>query len=218
MKKKSESKENAASIMQKLKIYSISGILLAFILVFPSVLAAQSLNAIQDFNSVRLDYNQNGMLILGFWAVSNLIWGGIGMRKSEGQSKGFHEMNLYWNLVNLLIACFGFWQAQQESLDLSIWQTIENQQSITKVLWLNFGLDLGYIACGFFLIERGLRKAKLRLVGFGKSILMQGLFLLVFDGVLVGFHEVHGRELFDIFSLIGLMMNDFVNLLTLSQS
>lgn len=218
MKKKSESNENSESIMKKLKIHSIPGLLLAFVLIFPTELAAQSINSIEDFNVVRLDYNQKAMLILGFWAVSNIIWGGISMRKAQGESKGFHEMNFYWNLVNLLIAGIGYWQAQQENLDLNIWQTIENQQSITKILWLNFGLDLGYIAGGFFLIERGLRKAKIRLVGFGKSIVMQGLFLLVFDGILVGFHEAHGRELSGIFSFIGLIMNDFTNILTLSQS
>jgi hypothetical protein len=204
--------------MKKRNIYFISAFLFAFILVFPTELAAQNLNTIQDFNFVRLDYNQKGMLILGFWAISNIIWGGIGMTKAQGQSKGFHEMNFYWNLVNLLIASIGYWQAQQEVLDLNIWQTIENQQSITKILWLNFGLDLGYIACGFFLIERGLRKTKLRLVGFGKSIVIQGLFLLIFDGILVGFHEVHGRVLSDILPLISLISNDFYNLLTLSQS
>jgi hypothetical protein len=204
--------------MKKRTIYFISAFLFAFILVFPTELAAQNLNTIQDFNFVRLDYNQKGMLILGFWAISNIIWGGIGMTKAQGQSKGFHEMNFYWNLVNLLIASIGYWQAQQEVLDLNIWQTIENQQSITKILWLNFGLDLGYIACGFFLIERGLRKTKLRLVGFGKSIVIQGLFLLIFDGILVGFHEVHGRVLSDILPLISLISNDFYNLLTLSQS
>jgi len=204
--------------MKKRNIYFISAFLFAFILVFPTELAAQNLNTIQDFNFVRLDYNQKGMLILGFWAISNIIWGGIGMTKAQGQSKGFHEMNFYWNLVNLLIASIGYWQAQQEVFDLNIWQTIENQQSITKILWLNFGLDLGYIACGFFLIERGLRKTKLRLVGFGKSIVIQGLFLLIFDGILVGFHEVHGRVLSDILPLISLISNDFYNLLTLSQS
>jgi hypothetical protein len=204
--------------MKKRNIYFISALLFAFILVFPTELAAQNLNSIQDFNFVRLDYNQKGMLILGFWAISNIIWGGIGMTKAQGQSKGFHEMNFYWNLVNLLIASIGYWQAQQEVLDLNIWQTIENQQSITKILWLNFGLDLGYIACGFFLIERGLRKTKLRLVGFGKSIVIQGIFLLIFDGILVGFHEVHGRSLSDILPLISLISNDFYNLLTLSQS
>jgi hypothetical protein len=204
--------------MKKRNIYFISALSFAFILVFPTELAAQNLNTFQDFNFVRIDYNQKGMLILGFWAISNIIWGGIGMTKAQGQSKGFHEMNFYWNLVNLLIASIGYWQAQQEVLDLNIWQTIENQQSITKILWLNFGLDLGYIACGFFLIERGLRKTKLRLVGFGKSIVIQGLFLLIFDGILVGFHEVHGRALSDILPLISLISNDFYNLLTLSQS
>lgn len=176
-------------------IYFKLCISLALMLLISSQLYAQASFSLSDFNLVRLDYNQRGMLILGFWALINIVLGGINRSRTIGQKRGFHEMNLYWNLVNFLIASFGYWQAKQEPFDLDIWQTLENQAQITKVLWFNFGLDLGYIAMGLFLLERGLRKLKPRWVGFGKSMILQGAFLFIFDGILVGFHEAHGDEI-----------------------
>lgn len=37
---------------------------------------AQEIPALSEFNQTRLDYNQKGMLILGSWAVGNIVWGG----------------------------------------------------------------------------------------------------------------------------------------------
>lgn len=176
-------------------IYLKFCISLALMLLVCGQLYAQVPFTLSDFNLVRLDYNQKGMLILGFWALINIIWGGINRSRTLGQTRGFHEMNFYWNLVNFAIACFGYWQAKQEPFDLDIWQTLGSQARITKVLWFNLGLDLGYIAMGLFLLERGLRKLKSRWVGFGKSIILQGAFLIVFDGILIGFHESHGEKI-----------------------
>ena len=53
------------------------------------------------------------------------------------------------------------------------------------------------VAVGFFLVERGLRLEKERWIGFGKSILLQGAFLLLFDGILVGFQLDLGAELLE---------------------
>ncbi|WP_332913411.1 DUF6992 family protein [Algoriphagus boritolerans] len=148
-----------------------------------------------DFNQTRLDYNEKGMLILGSWAVGNMVWGGIGAGETTGETKAFHQMNLYWNSVNLVIAGFGYWQATKETPGTDFWATMEAQQGIEKVLLLNGALDLAYIAGGFYLKERGLRKGNDRLIGFGKSVILQGAFLLAFDGVMYGFHQVHGKEL-----------------------
>lgn len=193
--------------MIKSKKHQISNKLILFIGLFllnSSPLYAQDLITLADFNEVRLDYNVKGMLVLGSWALINIIWGGIGIGRTVGLARGFHEMNLYWNLVNLVIASIGFWQAKNELIDLDFWQTIESQHSITQILWLNLGLDVGYIIAGFFLIERGLRKSKDRLVGFGKSLILQGAFLFLFDGILVGFHEVHENEMVEIASQVSI--------------
>jgi hypothetical protein len=158
-------------------------------------LFAQEAIALADFNQVRLSYNQSGMLILGAWAVANLIWGFLGARHTAGETKAFHQMNAFWNVVNLAIAGFGYWQASQEALGLDFWATVSAQHSIEKILLLNAGLDLGYIAMGGYLMERGRRKEKGSWVGFGKSIVLQGAFLLVFDAILYGFHHSHAAEL-----------------------
>lgn len=170
--------------------------LLGFLFMFFSVDAfAQEIPALGEFNQTRLDYNQKGMLVLGTWAVGNMIWGGIGASQRTGETKAFHQMNLYWNSVNLLIAGFGYWQATKENPGTDFWATMEAQQEIEKILLLNGALDLAYMAGGLYMKERGLRTGNSKLIGFGKSVILQGAFLLVFDGVMYGFHQAHGKEL-----------------------
>jgi hypothetical protein len=156
---------------------------------------AQEIPALGDFNQTRIDYNQKGMIILGSWALGNMVWGGIGASQTTGEAKAFHQMNLYWNSVNLVIAGFGYWQATKETPGADFWATMEAQQGIEKVLLFNGALDLAYMAGGLYMKERGLRKSNERLIGFGKSVILQGAFLLAFDGVMYGFHQAHGKEL-----------------------
>jgi hypothetical protein len=156
---------------------------------------AQEIPALSEFNQTRLDYNQKGMLILGSWAVGNIVWGGIGASQTTGQTKAFHQMNLYWNSVNLVIAGFGYWQATKDIPGTDFWSTIEAQKGIEKVLLFNAALDLAYMAGGLYMKERRMRKGNDRLIGFGKSVILQGAFLLAFDGVMYGLHNVHGKEL-----------------------
>jgi hypothetical protein len=106
-------------------------------------------------------------------------------------------MNAYWNVVNLGIAGFGFWQESQVAA-LNFWEIFAAQQQIEKVLLFNAALDLGYMAIGLLLIERGRRLEKERWIGFGKSILLQGAFLLLFDAILYGFQQQLGIELLEL--------------------
>lgn len=174
-------------------IFKVTAFILFFFCVFP--LFAQEIPVLQEFNQVRMDYNQKGMMILGTWAIGNMVWGGIGASQTTGETKAFHQMNLYWNSVNLVIAGFGYWQATKETPGTDFWATIEAQQGIEKVLLLNGALDLAYMAGGLYMKERGLRKDNSKLIGFGKSVILQGAFLLAFDGVMYGFHSAHGKEL-----------------------
>lgn len=172
----------------------ISALILFFFLV-SIPLMAQEIPALQDFNQTRLDYNRSGMLILGSWALGNMVWGGIGANQNTGEVKAFHQMNMYWNAVNLAIAGFGYYQAIKEVPGTDFWATLEAQQSIEKILLINSALDVAYMAGGFYLKERGLRTDNTRLVGFGKSVILQGAFLMAFDAVMFGFHQTHGKEI-----------------------
>jgi hypothetical protein len=165
-------------------------------LVFALPVAAQDLTDLEGFNQTRLDYNQQGMLILGTWAVVNLVLGAVASFRMRGQTQAFHQMNAYWNVVNLGIAAYGFWQASQVAV-LDFWEVLVAQQQIEKILLANAALDFGYIALGLFLIERGRRLEKDKWLGFGKSIVLQGAFLLLFDSILYGFQHQLGIELLD---------------------
>lgn len=191
---------------------------LALILVFffPMEVFAQDIPQLQDFNQTRIDYNQKGMVILGSWAVGNMVWGGIGASQTTGETKAFHQMNLYWNSVNLVIAGFGYYQATKEAPGSDFWATMEAQQKIEKILLFNAGLDLAYIAGGFYLKERGLRNQKDQLIGFGKSVILQGGFLLAFDAVLYGFHQTHSEELQEIMQNVSLGPTGFSMIIPLN--
>jgi len=165
---------------------------------------AQNIPQLQDFNEIRISYNEKGMLILGGWAVGNIIWGGLAAGQTSGQTKAFHQMNMYWNSVNLVIAGFGYWQASRETAGSGFWATMDAQQNIEKILLFNAALDVAYVAGGLYLKERGLRINKDKFVGFGKSIILQGAFLLTFDAVMYTFHHIHADELPQIVNQISL--------------
>ena len=167
---------------------------LFFVFVLP--VAAQGLADLEKINQTRLEYNQQGMLILGTWAVVNLLLGALASFRTHGQTQAFHQMNAFWNVVNLGIAGYGFWQASQVAI-LNFWEVLLAQQDIEKILLANAALDFGYIALGLYLIERGRRLEKDKWLGFGKSIVLQGAFLLLFDAILYGFQQQLGVELLD---------------------
>lgn len=140
------------------------------------------------FNQERLRVNKTGMTILGSWAVLNIGVGAALAGRAEGAEKRFHQMNIGWNAVNLGIAAFGYFQNRKsDPASYSFEETIKENYSMQKVILFNAGLDVGYIASGFYLIEKSKNAAENADLweGFGKSIVLQGGFLLLFD---IGFH------------------------------
>ena len=144
---------------------------------------AQTSDLVQ-FNQQRLQIQKSSMLVLGSWALGNIGLGAGLYSQHEGEERYFHLMNAGWNLVNLGLATSGYLVAKKAdpaSFDLN--QSINEQHKVQKVFLFNAGLDVGYIMGGLYLRERGKRveeNAEM-LRGFGKSIILQGSFLLAFD-------------------------------------
>jgi len=136
---------------------------------------------LEQINDDRIQLNSTGMLVLGGWALSNIAVGSIGMTKADGRTKYFHQMNAAWNVVNLGIAGFGYYGLKNQSTELSLSETISEFHNFENILLFNAGLDVGYMAIGAYLWERGLRKENNRLVGYGQSMILQGGFLFAFD-------------------------------------
>jgi hypothetical protein len=137
-----------------------------------------------EINEKRISMNSNGMLVLGGWAISNIAIGGIGMTQTSGNTRYFHQMNAAWNTVNLAIAGFGYYGLRNQSPDITLSETIFEFHNFEKILLFNAGLDIGYMAIGAYLWERGIRKDSNRLIGYGQSMILQGGFLFTFDVIL----------------------------------
>jgi len=107
------------------------------------------------------------MVILGIWLLE--IWLGWDRGKSAPWEKpSFHQMNLYWNSVNLVDSWIRRIAANKETPNWFFGSRWMAQHGIEKVLLFNGALDLAYIAGGLLHEERGFRNGNELLIGFGK--------------------------------------------------
>ena len=131
--------------------------------------------------------NRGGMYVLGGWAITNIVSGAIGWKYSTGDTRYFHQMNLFWNTVNLTIAGFGLAHTfSTEFHSMTGPEMLDKHLGSERLFLINAGLDLLYIGGGYYMKYRSTVKEKNKdlLSGYGKSIMMQGGFLLVFDMVM----------------------------------
>jgi hypothetical protein len=163
-----------------------------FQLFWVSVYSQQTFNDSIANNRNRI--TQTAMITLGSWAAANIVTGFIAAGQTQGESKYFWKMNAYWNLVNEGIAVMGYLSVRKAMRKKYGFSENESAQlSIEKLYAFNFGLDLAYIATGFFLREKGMNttnvKSSDQLKGYGRSIVVQGGFLLLMDGIVLSLHH-----------------------------
>jgi hypothetical protein len=146
----------------------------------------------QDLKFSRIDKQKTGMIVLGSWAVANLVSSPILASRTNGSTKYFHQMNGFWNTVNLTLAVVGYLGLPDAATGDMSWSA-EYQEliKIEKILLFNTALDLGYMATGFYLRERAnnVQKQSARFRGFGNSLILQGGFLFLFD--LIFYTQLH---------------------------
>jgi hypothetical protein len=148
------------------------------------------------------------MVVLGSWAGANLITNGILLSNSSGSNKYFYEMNVYWNVVNGALAGLGVLGAKKTQENLSAFQTLEEQSSTEKTFLINTGLDAAYVMTGVYLLEKSKNSVDNQdmLKGYGQSVILQGGFLLLFDGIMYGVHRSHlkkGKVIFENLTFTG---------------
>ena len=160
---------------------------------------------LQGFNIERISIQQTGMKILGTWALTNILAGGIASSQTQGESSAFWQMNMGWNLVNASIAGFGYFT---QSMPTDLAGTLSEQHSIETLLAVNAGLDIAYILGGLYLREKAKSSEQTdRLRGFGNSIIIQGAFLLLFDTALYSVNAHHGKELHTLLQSVSISSN-----------
>lgn len=158
--------------------------------------STQGLVLLDSIAKRRNQLNKTNMTILAGWAGVNIIQSSISAANAKGSDKSFFQMNTYWNAVNLIVAGVGLYSVKKAmNKKLSLVQNIKVQTQLEKILLFNAGLDVGYLFGGLYLNERGQRLTNEQTQGFGKSIALQGSFLLVFDMVQYCLHRANGKHL-----------------------
>lgn len=156
-----------------------------------------------EFNKERYRINQTGFLVLSSWGAANIVSGAIGWSAARGQAKYFHQMNLIWGSVNLLVALPGYLGARKGTADNSLVGTVRGQSAIEKTFIFNAGLDIAYMAGSAWFLEKANNSSNTaKYKGYGKSILMQGAALFLFDAVMFTNHNRHGKKLYKILSSV----------------
>ena len=150
-----------------------------------------------NWNAELWNLQKNGMVVLGSWAAGNLLVSGYQMTQTTGKTYHFHQMNVFWNVVNAGIAVSGYLGAMNGATDLTGVELLSEYNSFSKILLFNTGLDVAYVMTGFYLKERSKSSAKhpKRLAGYGNSLLLQGGFLFLFDLALVIINEQSINEM-----------------------
>ena len=185
--------------------------LIFFLFISTSLFAQKDMNLV-EINEARNKTSKAGMAILGFWAILNIVSSPIGASLSQGSQKYFFQMNGYWNIVNLGLAGFGFYNAVHfDPSSLTLYESLEEQKALEKLLLFNAGFDLAYITGGAYLIERSRRNDKRSDLykGFGQSLILQGAFLFAFDLSFYAFVQNHSNDFIPLLQSFHLGPNGF---------
>ncbi len=144
---------------------------------------------LRDFSEQRIRHQKTLGYALGGYALANIAVGAIAAGQTTGETKAFHQMNVYWNLVNLGIAgAAALSQRKQSGEGETLAQAVRRHENMKQLLLVNTGLDVAYVMGGLYLRQRGMTNELSGLPdkaaqqqGYGTSIMVQGSFLLAFD-------------------------------------
>ena len=145
---------------------------------------------VQEYWKINLNnqrsINKSGMYTLLGWSSTNIVSGAIASTQTEGSAHYFHQMNALWNTVNLGLSIGGLLQERKLKIK-SLEDLNARQKKLEKIFLINGGLDLVYMGVGTgLLLSKNETDTK---QGYGQSLLLQGGFLMLFDGTMYFLHK-----------------------------
>lgn len=174
-------------------------IAILFLVLSASATKAQQFDkaAFQQQFARDMQMNRTGMTVLGTWAGANVIGGVTGyFTANNTEAKAFWGMNAIWGATNMGFAAMGLWGSKKEkNMPYTCDKMLQKHEFYKNLFLLNAGLDLGYIGTGLVLnayADDFDNPAMWH--GFGKSIAMQGIALLLFDGTMYTLHKQRDKK------------------------
>jgi hypothetical protein len=128
-------------------------------------------------------------VLLG-WAAGSMVAGGFWVGSNHRWLQGVGSQFLGWGLIDGLIALFGWRAANNNAAKNDQGETSSTDmqtetQNFERILWVNTGLDVGYLLFGSWITDRASEDERRRGIGWG--IIFQGAFLLIWDLLLLSF-------------------------------
>jgi hypothetical protein len=169
-------------------------------ILFSMAVQATAQQALFDsVNRKRYDIAQSGFVVLGSWAALSIGAGLVGQGNATGERKQFYKATVIGGLVDLAFAGVGYFSSRKMAAEPhTVAETFRRQTLAEKLFLFSVGLDLGAITFGFYTKERANRfsgEKKDWLRGAGNALILQGIFLTVFDGVLYVLQTKNGTRL-----------------------
>lgn len=173
-------------------------------------------DSLKYYNNLRINTTSSAMKVLGGWGIVNLgtgaIWGwnstktttyadlnGVQVTSNKtisNEGQYFFQMNTIWGAVNFGTALIGYAGIQKyRRKTLNAAQTLEQQKRIENIFRINEYLDVAYLGVGTYLKLAGDSRKSPIMKGYGESILIQGGFLLIFDGLMCHAEKGNGTKL-----------------------
>jgi hypothetical protein len=169
-----------------------------FVLLTFTIIQVSEAQDYTAFYTKTLDINRSGMFFLGGWALANMATGAYGSIRYDGEAKYFHQMNAAWNLVNAGIATYALFEITGTDISsLTQAEIMQKHIRTENIFLINAGLDILYMAGGAWMVSAASKYPKRYdlMRGYGKSIILQGAFLFLFDLAKFGIQYNH-RQVF----------------------
>ena len=160
----------------------------------PRPAPVQDQDQARRFNARRVAIHGGGMGVLTGWSLVNLGLGlGLGFT-TDGPARHFHQMNAYWNTVNLALGVGGLVGVRREDRGLALPAAVSRARKHRSLFTWNGALDVLYVTTGAVLWNLGQTREHERLIGYGASIMLQGGFLFAFDLTMAALHARNLRR------------------------
>lgn len=168
-------------------------------------------DTIAGYNNIRISKNVTGDLVRGIWGIGNLAAGGVGVFiAKQDEWKYFHGMNAGWGLLNVVVASSGLHRAHRQLHEsLTYEQAAKRYRADKRHYLIGACVDVACIATGTVMTltsKNSYDHAEL-FSGFGKSIAVQGVFLLILDNVMYAAHMRDNSKWFRIMDEIRMTGN-----------
>lgn len=154
-------------------------------------------STLERLNLQQAETLKIGMFALGAWALLNILVGSVRLTKSSRNKRFYYQMNIYWNIINLLLAAgVLYYILSNDPAARALPEAVSFHYLSLRLLYLSIGLALAFLMLGAYLKERARTSPKTdQYLGWGQSITLQALVLLLLGLVLVALLEQPAEEL-----------------------